>query len=152
MKLLFVCTDNIGRSVTAEYCLKDYLAKQNIASIEVSSAGTDADSDLTGYSMAHFDELRRLGIDTTKHKRTQITKEIADGADLVIAMAANHQQYMLDKFGAKAPLYNEILKNEPTSIVCSALGSINLDANMRTLVHYINDSIPILVKNLEKRI
>lgn len=150
MKIVFLCTDNIGRSVIAEYCLKDYLKKVGREDIGVSSVGTDADSDLTGYSMAHFDELKKLGIDASEHKRTQITKEIAENADLIIAMDTSHQQYVLEKFGIKAPLYNELYKNKATSIICSAMGYDNMDQNMRELVHYLYNSMPDLLKKLRK--
>jgi protein-tyrosine-phosphatase len=138
--------------MTAEYCLKDYLAKNSIENFEVSSAGTDADSDLTGYSMAHFDELKKFGIDASRHQRTQITKEIADEADLIISMDDHHKQYVLEKFGVRSPLYNEISKNESTSILCSAMGGANKDENMQILVHYFHDSMPTLAQNLGKMI
>jgi protein-tyrosine-phosphatase len=57
----FVCSDNLGRSVTAEYCLRDYLEQSGITDIAVSSAGTNAHSDITGFSLRHFDELKAYG-------------------------------------------------------------------------------------------
>ena len=149
MKIVFVCTDNIGRSVIAEYCLKDYLAKNNNSGIEVSSAGTDADSDLTGFSFAHFDELKKIGIDASGHQRRQITEEIVDDSDLIIAMAQVHEKELKEMFGIDVPLYNEIIKNEKSSIICSSPGHKDLDANMRRLVHYFADSMEQFMKNIK---
>ena len=58
--ILFVCTDNIGRSVIAEYSLKDLLNRNKIDDVFVSSAGTNADSDISGFSMAHFPEMKKV--------------------------------------------------------------------------------------------
>jgi len=42
MKLLFVCTGNIFRSMSAEYLAKKYIKDNKIKGIEISSAGTIA--------------------------------------------------------------------------------------------------------------
>ncbi|HCB52188.1 TPA: protein-tyrosine-phosphatase, partial [Patescibacteria group bacterium] len=42
MKVLFVCTGNIFRSMSAEYIMKKYIQDHNLNEIVVSSAGTVA--------------------------------------------------------------------------------------------------------------
>jgi protein-tyrosine-phosphatase len=43
MKILFVCTGNIFRSMSAEYLAKKYITDNNIKNIKVNSAGTIAE-------------------------------------------------------------------------------------------------------------
>ena len=109
-KIVFVCTDNIGRSVISEYLLQDYLKKNNIANIEVSSAGINAGSDASKFSMAHFGELKKMGVDASGHKRRQMDKEIADSADLIIASEKLHQDWIKENIGIEVPLFNKIYK------------------------------------------
>jgi protein-tyrosine-phosphatase len=150
MRILFVCTDNIGRSVTAEYCLKDYLAKHNIDGVDVASAGTHADSDMTGFSMAHFPKLMKLGIDASGHKRRQLSQELVDCADKIVVFDNSHQGWIRQKFGLNVPLYNEIYINESTEIRVSGpeLKGTS-DDRMIQLVDYIYSSTPTFWENLK---
>lgn len=102
--VLFVCTGNIFRSVTAEYALKARLGSG--LSCVVSSAGIDVKpQSMHGWVQAR---LREKGADLTTHVPRQLTRELVEGADLVIAMGRNHQLFVREQFGRDAPLFNQI--------------------------------------------
>ncbi|MFA6272167.1 MAG: hypothetical protein WC693_03590 [Patescibacteria group bacterium] len=146
IKVLFVCSDNFGRSLIAEYLLKDWLAKNNRFDIEVSSCGTNANSDTSSFSLEHFQILKEMGIDTSGHKRIQVTKDLLDKNDIVIAMADNHQKYVKNNFDLDIPLFNELYKNEKSSIIISPpVTNKSKPGRMAEIVNYINQSIPQLV-------
>ena len=102
--ILFVCTGNIFRSVTAEYALKARFGPGT--SCIVSSAGIDAkpqavhDWVQTG--------LRAKGADSTTHVQRQLTKELVEATDLVIAMGRDHQVFVREQFGRDVPLFNQV--------------------------------------------
>jgi protein-tyrosine phosphatase len=102
--VLFVCTGNIFRSVTAEYALKARLGAGT--SCLVSSAGIDAKPQ----SVHDWVEtrLREKGADLTRHVQRQLTKELVEAADLVIAMGRNHQVFIREQFGCDVPLFNQV--------------------------------------------
>ena len=102
--VLFVCTGNIFRSLTAEYALKAGLGAG--MSCVVSSAGIDAKPQ----SMHAWvqSRLREKGADPAGHVQRQLTKELVEAADLVIAMGRNHQVFVREQFGCEVPLFNQI--------------------------------------------
>ena len=102
--VLFVCTANIFRSVTAEYALKAGLGAG--ASCAVRSAGIDA----TPQSVHVWVQtrLRQKGVDPTTHVQRQLTKELVDAADLIIAMGRDHQVFVREQFGRYIPLFNQV--------------------------------------------
>ena len=152
-RIIFLCTDNVGRSIIAEYCTRDYLIKHNISNIAVSSAGTNASSDTTGFSMAHFPEMLRFGIDASGYTRTQFTKEMIDKSDLIVCMSRNHQDWLKKNFDFEAPLYNEIACLEARSIEVSTPGEdTDLDKRMTEITDYIYESTPQFVHNIKKMV
>lgn len=151
--VVFLCTDNFGRSVIAEYCLRDYLEKHNIKNIEVSSAGTNARSDTTDFSVTHYPEMKKLGINADKHIRKQFDQAMANKSDLVICMADEHKKWLKDNFNIDAPLFNELAKQESTSIkVSETRKNLTLDERMIAITHYIHGITPDLVSNIKKLI
>ena len=101
--ILFVCTGNVFRSMSAEYCFnkligeKDYLAE---------SAGTVAQE--LGIDDRIVDELTTLEINCSKHEPRRLTKEILLESDLIVAMSFSHQKSIKEQFGIETPLFNEI--------------------------------------------
>jgi len=102
--VLFVCTGNIFRSVTAEYALKARFGPGT--SCLVSSAGIDAKPQPIHDWVET--RLREKGADPTRHVPRQLTKELVEAADLVIAMGRNHQVFIREQFGRDAPLFNQV--------------------------------------------
>lgn len=149
-QILFVCKDNFGRSITAEYCLRDYLQKNHIDNIEVTSAGTNADSDSTGFSVAHIAELKKLGIDAGIH-RTQLTKELADKSDVIICFDEPNQKWIKENINLDVPLFNEIYKQEAIPIsVKEYPESMSQDEKMIEIADYIYKATPVLWANIKK--
>lgn len=102
--VLFVCTGNIFRSVTAEYALKARLGAGT--SYVVSSAGIDAKAQsMHEWVLAR---LREKGADPTSHVQRQLTEKLVAAADLVIAMGRNHQAFIREEYGQDVPLFNQI--------------------------------------------
>jgi len=102
--VLFVCTGNIFRSVTAEYALKAGLSPGT--SCVVSSAGIDAKPQSVHDWVQT--RLREKGADPTTHVQRQLTRKLVEAADLVIAMARNHQVFVREHFGRDVPLFNQV--------------------------------------------
>ena len=101
--VLFVCTANIFRSVTAEYALKFKLGAHR--SCIVSSAGIDAKPQpMHAWVQGR---LREKGADPTTHVQRQLTQELVEAADLVLAMGRDHQAYIREQFGRDVPLFNQ---------------------------------------------
>jgi len=149
-KILFICTDNIGRSLTAKYLLEDWLGKNGRDDIEVSSAGIDAGSDISSFSMDHMARLLELGIDASGHRRTQVTRELIMEQDIAIVMDEEQRGWVRAEFGIELPLYNEILKGESTPVSITIPGMTEtIGERLLRMVEYIYDSIPQLAERID---
>jgi protein-tyrosine phosphatase len=103
-RLLFVCTGNIFRSLTADVALTRLLAGRR--DIHVSSAGTvDYPHVVRPYTREY---LLSKGYDVSGHARRTLTRAIMDESDLVVAMSTDHQATIRERFGREAPLYLEV--------------------------------------------
>lgn len=150
-KVLFICTDNVGRSLTAEYLMRDWLVKNNRNDIGVSSAGTNASSDISSFSMDHIGKLMKMGVDASGHKRTQLTREILSGHDLAIVMDKKQQDWARERFNVELPLYNEIYKNEKSSVMITVPGmQETISERLIKMVDYIAESIPAMAKRIDE--
>jgi protein-tyrosine phosphatase len=149
--ILFVCTGNIFRSMTAEYALRARLSAQS--SIRVSSAGIQArpqemHPDIRAFLVEH-------GIDPSQHRQRRVSAELLRATDLVIAMSTDHQAFLLDTFACRAPLFNDVCygRSEPLLDVWEAVPNweSNLDATRNyvfQVMEYIWASVPGLLQNL----
>jgi protein-tyrosine phosphatase len=77
----------------AEGLLKKMLAAKGIDNVEVSSAGTGT---LDGYpATSHaVAAAAKKGADIRDHHSTRMSRELAEEADLIFALAANHFEYL----------------------------------------------------------
>lgn len=102
--VLFVCTGNIFRSVTAEYALKARLGAGTAC--VVSSAGIDVKVQ-TMHDWVRS-RLHEKGTDSTAHIPRKLTRELIEAADLVIAMGLDHQTFIREQFEREVPLFNQV--------------------------------------------
>ena len=102
-RVLFVCTGNIFRSLTAEYALRHALAGR--PGVHVSSAGTVDFPHVVRPNVRDY--LRAKGFDVSLHQRRTLTEAILRESHLVIAMSVDHQAYLRGRFGHAAPLFLE---------------------------------------------
>ena len=115
MNVLFVCTGNVFRSMSAEYCLRDLLRTKGIKTVHVSSAGTEANPQDLPQPVLR--KLRSYGIAAEMHVQRRLSSDILAQTDLVIAMAEDHQRFIKEQFGIDVPLFNEICEDKKTSVL-----------------------------------
>jgi protein-tyrosine-phosphatase len=102
-EVLFVCTGNVFRSLTAEYALRAVLG--NRADISVASAGIEDRAQLVPPEVADY--LMQKRFDIGAHRRRTLTRPIVDAAHLVIAMSIDHREFIRVRFGRRVPLFLE---------------------------------------------
>jgi protein-tyrosine phosphatase len=151
--ILFVCTGNIFRSMSAEYALKARLDQRS--PIRVISAGTAAipqemHPDIRAYML-------QRGMDPSLHRQRKVSTELLHASDLVIAMSTDHQAFLFDTFQYRAPLFNEVChgRSEPLLDVWEAIPTWETDLEAARhyafrVLEYIWASVPGLLQNLGK--
>jgi protein-tyrosine-phosphatase len=92
-RVLIVCTGNTCRSPMAEGILKSILGSED-GEIEVSSAGI---AGLNGSLASAYavEAARNWGIDISDHKARQLDTRTVRSADLILAMAPEHVEFIL---------------------------------------------------------
>ena len=103
-RILFVCTGNIFRSLTAEYALRRALG--GASEIRVASAGTEDFPHVVKEVVSDY--LSQHGLDVSAHRRRTLTATICDDSTLIVAMSDDHQRFIFDRFGRRAPLFTEV--------------------------------------------
>jgi protein-tyrosine-phosphatase len=93
--VVLVCTGNTCRSAMGEALLRQALARQGAAGVEVTSAGTGAWEGAPASEAAYLVGLEQ-GLDLSPHRATLLTPEVVAGADLVLTMARHHRSRVLE--------------------------------------------------------
>jgi protein-tyrosine-phosphatase len=88
MKLLFVCTGNTCRSPLAVAIARRIAAERGL-DVEASSAGTSAWDGAPASDGSLLVGLER-GLDLDAHRSRQLTRELVESSDLIIAMGPHH--------------------------------------------------------------
>jgi len=151
LNIMFVCTDNFTRSVIAEFCMKDFLSRNNKTSIKVASAGIRANSDISRYSNIHFNIMNELNIDTTDFKRTLFDENHFKEYDIIIAMSELHRDYIKEQYNREIPLFNEVYNGQKTAVNIGAPDSEDFVEQMKKLVHFFYEATPRIIHNLEQK-
>lgn len=90
-RVLFVCTANICRSAYADVVARG----SGVTGLAFASAGTHGrQGDPLDPPMA---ALVRAG-DPAAHASRRLTRDIAEGADLILAMGQDHRRFILEEF------------------------------------------------------
>jgi len=93
--ILFVCTGNICRSVSAHTMMKAMLLKEGL-SMYVDSAGIGA---RPGYHAcaSTLQLLNKKGFDASAHRSRKITRQFIDASDIIIAMEDIHREHIISE-------------------------------------------------------
>jgi protein-tyrosine phosphatase len=150
--IVFVCTGNIFRSLTAEYALRRELGPQS--PIAVSSAGTDDYPHVVRANVRDY--LRERGLDVSAHRRRTLTREILSGAERVIAMSTDHQRVLREKFNIAAPVFLEAcggacepLPDIEEVVLDYRTNAAAVDAHVRKTIDTIIELTPRLARSLQ---
>lgn len=149
--VLFVCTGNIFRSVTAEYALKARLDAGTRC--VVSSAGIDVKVQSVHDWVRSG--LREKGVDSTAHIPRQLTRELVETADFVIAMGLDHQTFIRQQFERDVSLFNQVClgRDLPILDLHEVMPDWETDperahAYVRSVIEVIWDTAPALLSHL----
>ena len=102
-RVLFVCTGNIFRSLTADYALRRCLSEK--PGILIGSAGTEDFPHVVRPEVRDY--LLSKGLDVRRHARRTLTRAILGEADLVVSMSTDHRAFIEEQFGLRTPLFLE---------------------------------------------
>lgn len=150
--VLFVCTGNIFRSLTADVALRALLARR--ADIRVSSAGTQDYPHVVSPRVRSY--LLTKGFDVSAHQRRTLTQPILDGSDLIVAMSTDHRQFIRERFAREAPLFLEAC-GEPAAWLPDIedvvpdweTNKVAVEAHVRMTIDRIVTLIPHMAENID---
>lgn len=151
-KVIFICTGNVFRSMSAELLMKRYIEENNIEGIEVSSAGTRAGPTDHPWPVT-LDHIEKYGCNPKNHKKRKISKAILDGQDLIVCMAKHHKK-AVEALGFKAVLFKELSEGRSEDLLDEfEFGQLNgfdfdTDDYIRHMIDYIHDMMPKVVENI----
>jgi protein-tyrosine phosphatase len=152
-QVLFVCTGNVFRSLTAEYALR--AALDGRAGFVVASAGTQ------DYAHTVMPEIREYllskGLDVSAHRRRTLTQAIVEDAQLVVAMSLDHRDLIRQRFGRTVPLFLECCGHAPEALLDlhEAVGDYRTNraaalAYLRQTMDRILELAPLLAGRVEQ--
>ena len=152
-RILFVCTGNVFRSMSAEYLLKKYLKDHKIFGWKVNSAGIIAKKQ--SIDPETIKTLKKLGIKNINHKQKKLTKRMLEEYDVIIPMAENHQRFINLEFNFKTLLFNELATDTRKSIwdIKDDVKDYKtnrraVEKKIRTTIKNISRNMPLLFKSL----
>lgn len=93
--ILFVCTANQCRSPMAEHLMKKRLGGNSRWT--VLSAGISAIPNMPASHLA-IEAMREEGMDISGHQSRQLTEDLADAADVIVAMTRSHREQICRLF------------------------------------------------------
>ena len=151
-RVLFVCTGNIFRSLTAEYALRHVLGVRS--DITVASAGTEDFPHVVNPYVRDY--LLTRGFDVTRHCRRTLTAQILQEPGPVIAMSTEHRSVLAERFNLRdVPLFTEAcgIAAEPLPDVDEVVrdhktNPIAVGAHVRMIIDRIIELTPQLAKRL----
>ena len=154
IKIIFVCTGNVFRSMIAEKCLKHYIKENNITEIKVDSAWI-APIEQEIYPSV-IERLASYNIQV-EHQYKKITQTLIDDSTIIISMNNNHKDFIAENFWINSPLFNMIaFWIEKWILDINEFFTVFDEKDKKEyanyMVEYIHSATPKLVKNLHKYI
>ena len=150
--MLFVCTGNIFRSLTAEHALRQALRGKD--KLRVASAGTDDYPHVVRPNVREY--LRARGFDVSRHQRRTLTGEMLAQSHLVIAMSIDHRAHIRDRFQKDALLFleacgelGEALPDIEEAVLDYRTNPAAVDAHVRATIDRILELTPRLAARLD---
>jgi protein-tyrosine phosphatase len=151
-QILFVCTGNIFRSLTAEYALR--AALRDSPRFVVESAGTEDFPHVVKPIVRDY--LLTKGFDVRSHRRRTVTSVMLAPPTLVIAMSTEHRAALRDQFDvADVPLFTaacgfaeEPLPDVDEAVADFATNPAAADAHVRATIDRIIAATPHLARRL----
>ena len=162
--ILFVCTQNVFRSLSAQKLLEAYLCKKNIFDWNIWSAGTIASPDQP-YSYT-IRRLAQFGVRIDKHRQSRVSEAILCDQDVIICMTHAHKSFIQENYenyrhglpeNPRLYLFNEISYGKKTDLEDDIENKLFQSAEVSSLqqfvestVDYIAEAIPKLFEGLER--
>ena len=151
-RILFVCTGNIFRSLTAEYALRQVWGARS--DIMVASAGTEDFPHVVNPYVKDY--LLTRGLDVSRHYRRTLTAQILEEPGPVIAMSTEHRSVLAERFNRRGvPLFTEAcgIPGEPLPDVDEAVrdhkaNPIAVGMHIRMIIDRIIELTPQLANRL----
>lgn len=150
VNVLFVCTGNVFRSLSAEFLLRRHFEVTLEIAPEIfciSSAGTVAQTPKVPSAVET--ELAIRGIDIRAHQPRKITHGLAVRQHVIVAMSTDHRDYISAVLGMESVLFNQLAcgKDSPILDVHEVDGAASQTreekvAYMRQVIGYIEEAIP----------
>jgi len=109
-RILFVCTGNTCRSPLAEVIARHALEQRGWNHVKVDSAGTSAVWDAPA-SEGSVRAAELVGLDLSGHRSQPLTRELIEGADIILGMTPSHVGAVGDSGGdRKSSLITEFME------------------------------------------
>ena len=151
-RVLFVCTGNIFRSLTAEYALRHALGARK--GIRIASAGTEDFPHVVSPYVRDY--LLARGLDVSRHSRRTLTTQILEEPGPVIAMSTEHRLFLAERFNLPdVPLFTEAcgIPREPLPDIAEAVSDYRMNpgavsAHVRMIIDRIIELTPQLANRL----
>ncbi len=93
MRILFLCTANVCRSPAAEHYMRHLLARFEVPSVQVESAGILEMNSAPADPVVRK-EMAGRGVDLSSHGSRRATAEILAGADEIVVMEKRHRAWI----------------------------------------------------------
>lgn len=142
--VLFVCSGNIFRSVTAQRALsKEIVELRQQDDFRSESAGTS----IAGAVMRSdlMNAWKNHGLFPGNHTPRQVSKDLLERTSAVLSMGFDHQELIWRQFKHQTYLFNQIAhgKNEPILDVWEAVE--NHEHNLDAATKYIEDTVQYII-------
>lgn len=149
-EVLFVCTGNVFRSLTAEYALR-----RARADLIVASAGTEDYPHVVRPEVSEY--LLQKGFDVRGHRRRTLARDMMDS--FVVAMSLDHRDFIRANFARDVPVFlqccggaAEALLDLHEAVSDYRTNSSASHAHIRSTIDRIVELTPLLAARIDRLI